>query len=255
MGTVYVITQFTVLGLTLILITLPFMRFNYFSQLNLWMRNKLLWNFVIRLVLEESLETLYSVALTFKYSSFNTSAFGSATDYILSIILTVAIGGLPFFMVIFYLLYFADWENEEFNKKYGEPLDGLKKNQKSSLIYPVYFVIRRALFCLVTLVLHQNVILQLSCNYILTLISIAYLTTFVPFEEPLEYRLELMNECFTIFVIDLCFLFTNLDPDRTRKYKWGYLLIVVIFSSLAVHVVFLLKQTIRSLILKFRQVR
>lgn len=211
MGTVYVITQFTVLGLILILITLPFMRFGFCSRFNLWMRNKLLWNFVIRLVLEESLETLYSVALTFKYSSFTTSAFGSATDYILSIILTVAIGTLPFFIVIFYLLYYSDWENEVFKKKYGEPLDGLKKNQKSSLIYPVYFVIRRIFFCFVTLILYKYVTLQLYFHYILTMISIVYLTTFVPQEDPLEYRLELMNECFTIFVIDLCFLFTDLD--------------------------------------------
>jgi hypothetical protein len=109
MGTVYIITQFTVLGLTLILFTLPFMRFNYCSRFNLWMRNKMLWNFVIRLVLEESLETLYSVTLTFKYGRFSTKAFGSATDYILSIMLTIAIASLPFFMVIFYNKYFADW--------------------------------------------------------------------------------------------------------------------------------------------------
>jgi len=119
------------------------------------MRIKLQWNFVIRLILEQTLETLFSVALTFKYSRFTTSAFGSATDYIFSIILAALIGILPLFMVIFYLKYFSDWQNNEFNHKYGAPLDGLKKGNKSSLILPIYFVIRRFLLCLITFTLHS----------------------------------------------------------------------------------------------------
>jgi hypothetical protein len=215
----------------------------------------MLWNFVLRLIMEESLETLYSVALTFKYSQFNTNAFGSVIDYILSIILTFAILCLPFFMIIFYLKYYAEWGSEEFDNKYGAPLDGLKKNQKSSLVYPVYFIIRRSMFCVVTLVLFDYVILQLLCHFILTLISITYLITFVPQQNPLEYRLELMNEVFTLIIIDLCFLFTELDSDQTRQYNWGYVFIVVIFSCVGIHVLFLLKHIIRDLILKFRTAR
>jgi hypothetical protein len=119
-------------------------------------------------------------------------------------------------MVIFYLRYYDDWENEEFDKKYGAPLDGLKKNQKSSLIYPVYFVVRRSLFCLMTLVFYNYVIFQLFFHLILTMASIIYLITCVPQEEILEYRLELMNECFTVIAIDMCFMFTDLDSDRSH---------------------------------------
>ena len=106
MGTVYVVTQVTVFGLIALLITLPFMRCKGCNRLNLWLRKKLLWNTVIRLILEESLESTYAVVLCFKYSTFNTSAFGSATDYILAVILAVAIASLPVFMIIFYLKYF-----------------------------------------------------------------------------------------------------------------------------------------------------
>ena len=180
MGTVYLITHAAVFGLIIILVTLPFVRFKCCRRFNFWMRKKLLWNFVIRLIFEESLETLYSVSLTFKYSTWNTSAFGSQTDYLLSIILVLAIGSMPFFMVIFYLKYYDDWKNEKFDKKYGAPLDGLKKDQKSSLIYPVYFVIRRSLFCLVTLVFYNYVLLQLLFHYVLTMISIIYLISSVP---------------------------------------------------------------------------
>lgn len=68
---------------------------------------------------------------------------------------------------------------------YGVPLDGLNK-KKSSLFYPVYFVIRRVAFCLTTLFLFNYVILQLYIHLVLTFISIFYLTEFAPHEEPLE---------------------------------------------------------------------
>jgi hypothetical protein len=111
MGTLYVITLATLFVLTLILVTLPFKCFNCCNRFNLWMRDKLLWNFVIRLILEESLETMYAVFLTFKYSHFNISYFGSAVDYIVSIILIATTISLLFFMVIFYLKNSKDWEN------------------------------------------------------------------------------------------------------------------------------------------------
>jgi hypothetical protein len=44
--------------------------------------------------------------------------------------------------------------------------------------------------------------------------SIAYLTNFRPQKKELEYILELMNECFTMIVSDLCLLFTDLDSNR-----------------------------------------
>lgn len=248
MGTVYVVTQVTAFGLIGILITLPFMRCKGCDRFNLWLRKKLLWNTVIRLVLEESLETTYAVVLCFKYSSFNSGAFGSMTDYILSVILAVAIATLPAFMIIFYLKYFDQWEDEKFEEIYGAPLDGLNK-KKSSLFYPVYFVIRRVAFALTTLFLFNYVILQLIIHLVLTMISIFYLSEFAPQEEPIEFKLELLNEMTTVIVIDICFLFTDLDPNRKRQYAWGYVLIVVILACVGVHVYFLLKDVIGDLIL------
>ena len=252
LGTVYVINHLTILGLIIILITLPFKRFKCCKRFNRWMLIKMQWNFVIRLILEQTLETLFSVVLTLKYSRFTTSAFGSAIDYIFSIMFAALIGILPFFMVIFYLKYFSDWQNNEFDQKYGAPLDGLKKGHKSSLFFSIYFVIRRSLFCLITFTMYRSVILQLHFNYLLTMVSIAYLTNYAPQDDQLAYRLELMNECISVFILDLCYLFTDLDPDPRRQYNWGFVFIVLIFSCVGVHVVFLIKAIIKEIIHKFK---
>jgi hypothetical protein len=116
----------------------------------------------------------------------------------LAVILTVSIASLPIFMVIFYLKNFDKWESEEFDEVYGAPLEGLNKSKKSSLFFPVYFVIRRVSFCMTTFFLFDYVIIQLIVHYVLTMISIVYLTNF------------------TILAIDLCLFFTNLDSNRKR---------------------------------------
>jgi hypothetical protein len=90
---------------------------------------------------------------------------------------------------------------------------------------------------------------------LLTLGSIAYLTNFVPQEEPLEYWLEVMNECFTVLAIDLCFLFTDLDPNQSRQYNWGFVLIVTIVLCVGVHVFFLFKHMIKDLIKTVKKAR
>jgi hypothetical protein len=255
MGTGYLIILGVILGLLIILFTLPCSRIKFFGKVNKWLRKKLIWNFVIRLLFEESLETTYSVVLAFKYGSFSTTSFGTAIDYIIAALLALSVASLPVFMVIFYLKNYENWESKDFDKTYGAPLDGLKKTQKSSLVYSVFFMLRRAAFCFTTLFLYRNVVIQLYIHHVLTIVSIAYLANFVPHEELLEHRLELMNECFTVLAIDICFLFTDLDPNRTRQYNWGFVLIVTIVLCVGVHVFFLFKHMVTVLIKTVKKAR
>jgi hypothetical protein len=64
-----------------------------------------------------------------------------------------------------------------------------------------------------------------------------------------------MNECFTVIVIDLCLMFTDLDSDRNRQYNMGYVFIATIFTCVGVHATFLMKGIISELILKFKKAR
>jgi hypothetical protein len=111
MGTGYLIILGVILGLLIILVSLPCSRFKFCSKFSKWLRNKLLWNFVIRLLLEESLETTFSIVLTFKYGSFSTISYGTAIDYIIAALLAFSVAILPVFMVIFYLKNYENWES------------------------------------------------------------------------------------------------------------------------------------------------
>ena len=52
----------------------------------------------------------------------------------------------PIFFVAFYLPNYHKWENEHFETRWGAIMEGLKIDKKSSLVYPVLFLIRRIIF-------------------------------------------------------------------------------------------------------------
>ena len=52
----------------------------------------------------------------------------------------------PFWILGFYLKNFDKWENEDWQEKWGAPLEGLRKNTKWSVFYPIWFLIRRIMF-------------------------------------------------------------------------------------------------------------
>lgn len=89
----------------------------------------------------------------------------------------------------------------------------------------------------------------------LTLVSITYLSNFYPQKKYLEYSLELMNECVTMIISDLCLLFTNLDPDPYRQYNWGYVVIVATLVCIGVQVYFLFEGIVKQLIKTIKKAR
>ena len=54
---------------------------------------------------------------------------------------------------------------------------------------------------------------QLSILLLITFLQIAFLTVFKPFDEPLVGKLELMNEIFNVFGIDVMFMLTDVCTD------------------------------------------
>ena len=58
----------------------------------------------------------------------------------------MALGLSPFLILGFYNWHFSKLDDEEFEEKWGAPYEGLKKDNRWALIYPVTFVMRRVLF-------------------------------------------------------------------------------------------------------------
>lgn len=244
MGSVFVFTLVTIIALIVIVLTDPVMQlpFQWSRRTNLWLSNFLCWNFVIRLIFEGALESTFSVWLCFKYGTFSSDYWGTVIDWAIAVLLAACLLLMPAWMFIFYIKRVQNWAKPSFQEKYGAPLDGLKP-QRTSLIYPIYFMVRRMSFALMSMTLFNHVVLQLTFHWLLTTLAFAFLATFQPFQETMVGKLEMLNEGVTVLLIDLCFLFTPLEPSASRQYSAGYFFNALVIGTLCVHVFFLLKNT------------
>ena len=65
-------------------------------------------------------------------------------------------------------------------------------------------------------------------------------------------RLEVMNEVFTLILVDLIFLFTPLIDSQVIKYNLGFAFICILSICIAVHLLFLSIDITKQLIKKIK---
>ena len=178
--------------------------------------NGLQGNMFIRFIMEASLDVFLCLGLQFYYEDVNNGLnFDSAFEAI-NTILVFILGIVTFvfvpFALAFYISKFASWGDEDFDKKYGATLDGLRKDRYSSIAYYIIFILRRLLFAIVAILAPHNLAVQIFTLIFTCMVQIVYLIVWKPFEEPLMHRLEVFNEitstllCYVLF----CFSPANL---------------------------------------------
>ena len=162
-------------------------------------------------------------------------------------VLYTATLAFPVFVLAFYALKFAKWEDEDFDSKYGTIFEGLRRNQRSSLLYPFFFAFRRVLLTLVIVLAADLLFLQLFSQLFTLSIQIWYLATYEPFEEPLMQKLEIFNE-FTMIGLIYCvmsFSPVNLEMENNEAWVVGAFL-VCLCGNMLVHLYFLMKDSYLS---------
>ena len=242
MGSSYIFMFLTIFGLLIILATLPFKNLCCCLKVREWLKKHLLWNWVIRLVLEEILELGFCLSLQFKYGIFKGASGPTLIDMSFGILYGIIIILLPAFILFFYCKYFALFEEAAFKAKYGTVYEGLDTRKRSVIFYSLLFIVRRLLFVAVCLTLYNYQIIGLALVVYMTLISAAYLLVFSPYEEKLAENLDVMNEAVTVVLIDFCFLFTDLFPNTKSQYLVGYAFVTVMIANICVHLFFLFSE-------------
>ena len=94
------------------------------------MKGYFMWNFVIRLFLEASLELSFCcfINVYFLGNLATASGFFEFADYLVTILIIGVIFFLPFFIIVWYICKHDNFENlkdEEFEEKWGAVYEGL----------------------------------------------------------------------------------------------------------------------------------
>ena len=127
----------------------------WFNKKHQSMKKSVQGNSWIRFIMEGSLDISICASLNYIFMRENAEGlqWGNSFEVVNStafIVLAILVCVFPAWALIFYCRNFEKWEDEEFEEKYGSVFEGLRKDQRSSIIYPFIFSLRR--FALVVVV-------------------------------------------------------------------------------------------------------
>ena len=201
----------------------------------------------IRFIMEGSLDIAICGSLNYIFIKKESGGLQWDTSFqvvnnLALIVLGIAVAAFPIWMMWFYCRNFKNWEDEEFEERYGAAFEGLKKDRRSAMGYPLIFMLRRFALVFVVTVGAKYLFLQLIVMVLSSVIQVAYLTTFQPSEEPLLLKLDLFNEITTITLVDMLVIFSIANPSPFDL-EADIAFLSILFGNLAVHIFFLLKST------------
>lgn len=122
-------------------------------------------NLWIRYLMEASLDVSISGTINLIVDIENSKVPMSSTfDVInsISLILIYTVNlAFPVIILVFYARNYSRWTKPDFDKKYGAIFTGLRKDRKSSLLYPFVFCFRRIVLTIVVILASKYLFLQL----------------------------------------------------------------------------------------------
>jgi len=216
-------------------------------------------NVFIRYLLEGYLEILTCATINWLYirGTENGWEWGS-TFFVINnvtlILLSIAIVVLPIWTVAFFCKNFAKWQDEEFAEKYGAAVEGLDLRHRSILAYPFIFMVRRCALILVVVIWREHLFVQIEAMVIFSVLQVAYLTTYRPFEEPLGQQLDIFNEMTSVILVDLLVVFSEGNTGEF-DFEADVMFMLCLFGNLSVHLFFLSRSSFFNLKLQCRRRR
>jgi len=176
---------------------------------------------------------------------------------------TVCLGTvlLPFFICFYYSWYSDDLHEAEFASRFGALLEGLKLedgedelyNRTIAMLFPLFFVLRRLIFCAAAVFLARWPSLQLLVMFYVTTLMVIYLMWFKPFEEKFYTFIEVCNEITVIFLLYFMLTFSEWIPSSEQRYDLAWYFIVIVSLNISVHLFFLGKGVFDSLRLRCKR--
>lgn len=156
---------------------------------------------------------------------------------------------LPIFICVYYTLYVDALHEDEFSSRYGALYEGLKiedredqlYNRTITMLFPLFFVLRRLIFCFAAIFLAQWPALQLLVLFYVTTLMIIYLMWYKPFEENFYTGIEVLNEITVIFLLYFMMMFTEWIPQAEQRYFLAWFFIFIVSLNVSIHLFFLAK--------------
>ena len=143
MGSMYLIMLITVSCLILIGLLTPLKHVKLVSKVRNYLINFFCWNFIIRLLIEASLELTITILLNTEFITIYTSGFLEPLDYFMSVLISILLICGITMGVPFYQYHRSKLDDPKFQARWGDFYSGLSSHKNSALNYNRIFMLRR----------------------------------------------------------------------------------------------------------------
>jgi len=162
LGSIYYFFPLVAIWL-LLLVLLKLLALSGFSgpqKWYLWLKNKLFWNFLLRLLIESYLELHLSSTI----NAANLYWSSNSGDWLASLTtLPVAfvVNAFPIWLFMFLRRNHERLSEEEFKARFGATYEGLVTESKTFIGHPLIFILRRMLFSFMVVLIRDLTFLQI----------------------------------------------------------------------------------------------
>ena len=119
----------------------------------------------------------------------------------------------------------------------------------SFLTYPCYFMLRRFLIAIIVVVFRNFLWLQIFLKAMSIVTAVILIGEANYFETKFKRRFEFANEILVMLMLYNMISFSPFVPDVEVRFKMGYFCCVVEALALAVNILLILTESLRSIIL------
>ena len=203
---------------------------------------KLLFNSVLR----ACLESYFLVALASMYGLVH-GKFDSSEGIVTFVVGLLALTYLILFPVLSHRYLLKKQEvlgGETAREKYGALFQNVDYMRAGSLRFTLWFCARRLAFAFAVVILaHGGVVLQILAADLAVMCMLCFYTS-LPMQNGLNNFVQIFNEIVVAFCVVSLVLFTNFIISPVERYDYGYQMLYVVATAIAINVAVLIASII-----------
>jgi len=150
----------------------------------------------------------------------------------------------PMGMTLFFRSRVRKFKKPNFKKRFGDLIEGLSAERKSSTNYFAIFCYRRLFSCLFIVLFVSKPYWQIMCTVLVNQFVVILIGASRPFKEESALKLEFFNESMVMLSAYFLFVYSDFVDSPHARYYTGYVLIGLASFTIAVNVLLMVSSTL-----------
>ena len=214
----------------------------------------LIWNSLIRLMMETYLELLLTSVLNLKFGRVEAEKNSTYYAMVLSVIVFMVLTIVPPVLCTLWWKRRENWSSEDFKARYGSLLQGVALDRqsldaKSMLAVPLIFFVRRFFLVGAIILFGESAKTHFLLMVAVSMVSLSFFARTMPLESKRANRTEVFNEITMLMLLYTLLLFTQFVPLATSRYNCGYVYMFVHAVNLLTHLIIMVVLGVKGCIL------